>query len=555
MTNVGRCLPALAALLVLTGAGCAQLATGERLALFSVSDVEAATTAAEGVDEEHASNGDESSAIEGTIESQAVPPTQVPRASTDALDSEWEAAAAVDPNVTGQGTDVDWKPTVGNGPVESWESPLATEPPAAAARAIETGDGPESLDDAWVSAKGSDERPPAEPSSDSGDSTFELPESSEADASKSSDEPAIVDAVEDGASGTVRPVSFAAPPLPVPGVLPPPTEHTVPFAPHAPGIEYVEACQVVEPVFEQVVIAQPDRCWCGPCSPWKKLFKFQTCDGSTDLGIGRKRLPYAPFEIESAQPGNNVTLRYDMAYGMDRPDRSEYFWAQQGDSPPLNEREVDYQQLRIIREAGSGRFSLTTEYPIRFLDPDVNDNTAGIGDINIAPKIVLVDGKDWQLAHVFRTYIPTGSKRKGLGTGHVSLEPGALLRYAWTEDTNVFGQLKFWFPIGGDPGHSGPVCVYGFGWATNLCDSDTFAMIGTVEMTGVSYLDALATNSAGALVSNDSDTSFNLQPGMRFVLGPSGDLGLFELGVSTGHALSINGQYEHQVRLDLRWSY
>jgi hypothetical protein len=311
----------------------------------------------------------------------------------------------------------------------------------------------------------------------------------------------------------------------------------------------------VQPIFGEICLGEADRCWCGECSPWKKLFAFDVHETNCDLGIGRQRLAFAPFEIEAAQPGNNLTLRYDAAYGMDRPDRSEFFWRKQAGTPGVPERELDYQHFWIVHEIGGGRFSMTTELPFRFLDPVVNENTAGLSDIRLAPKIVLVDGRDWQFSHVFRTYIPSGSPRKGLGTGHASIEPGFLLRYKWTEDTWLHGQLKAWFPLGGDPDFQGPTIIYGFGWGTNLCDTDTFAILGTLEFTGVSYLDGQSTGPTGILQFTDAETSLNVQPGARFVMGPAGDLGLFELGLSTGHALSIKGQYENQLRLDLRWSY
>jgi hypothetical protein len=39
------------------------------------------------------------------------------------------------------------------------------------------------------------------------------------------------------------------------------------------------------------------------------------------------------------------------------------------------------------------------------------------------------------------------------------------------------------------------------------------------------------------------------------VLGPAGDLGLFELGMAGGFNTSNNGFYHQQIQFDLRFSY
>jgi hypothetical protein len=139
-------------------------------------------------------------------------------------------------------------------------------------------------------------------------------------------------------------------------------------------------------------------------------------------GIGRERLAMALFEIDVSQPQNNFRFRVDLAGGFRTPDRAEYFFAGPARGP-LPETSVDYQDLRFLMEMGGPKFSIATEVPIRILDPERNPNTAGLSDLNLTTKTVLLDGNDWQLTQIFRTYFNTGAPGKGLGTGHISIEP------------------------------------------------------------------------------------------------------------------------------------
>ena len=52
--------------------------------------------------------------------------------------------------------------------------------------------------------------------------------------------------------------------------------------------------------------------------------------------------------------------------------------------------------------------------------------SSGFGDLDIGTKSLLLDCELLQVAFQFITYIPTGDFHKGLGTGHVSLEPSIL---------------------------------------------------------------------------------------------------------------------------------
>lgn len=275
-------------------------------------------------------------------------------------------------------------------------------------------------------------------------------------------------------------------------------------------------------------------------------------------GIGRDRVALAPLEIETTQPNNNLSLRFESVYGLQYPARCEYFWARssslpRGKGPPLPEQAVDYQDIRFRFEAGSAAFSASTEVKIRSLDPVFNANTTGFGDMNIGTKLRLVNGDAWQLSQVFHTYILTGDPGKGLGTGHVSLEPGLLFRYNRNELTYWHGELKFWFPVGADPQQGGDVLKWGLGVSHILYDSDTFAVLPTLELSSLVFLDGLKNGFPTPVdIPIDGEVAINMYPGVRFVV----DRGtLVEWGLGGGFTLGSNGWYNGLLRADMRFAY
>jgi hypothetical protein len=291
------------------------------------------------------------------------------------------------------------------------------------------------------------------------------------------------------------------------------------------------------------------HCW----GPIRKFLYFNQTNG--DIGIGHERVMFAPFEIETSQPANNFRLKAMSAFDLRTPDRAEYIWAKiGGPGPPLPERSVNYQNYDAIYEAGGKRFSFVTDIPLRNVQPEVNVSGAGIGNISLAPKMVIVDGTDWQITSVIRTYLPTGATQRGTSNGLTSLEPGVLMHYRWSPRTYVHGQVKYWIPLSGDPIASGNVFNYALGASHVLHETDSFAIIPVLEFVGWTVGGGTATLPSGLTTS--ANTSFvNIQPGVRFVLGPKGDLGLCELGISGGFATNVTGWYQEQFTVELRWSW
>ena len=312
-----------------------------------------------------------------------------------------------------------------------------------------------------------------------------------------------------------------------------------------------------EPVFQNV-LADLGGSACQRCGP---LSIFNPENRSADIGIGRDRLMFAPFEMDSSQPSNNTLFRLDFAKGFPTPDRAEYFWAKprnatlKGKGPELLEREVDYIDFRFRTEIGGEKFSAITEMSLRSLDPVHNENTTGMGDMSVATKTVMLDGDSWQLTQIFRTYMPTGAFGKGLGTGHVSLEPGVLATYLWRPTTLIHQELKYWFPVGGDPVHSGQVLRYGLGYSHLVHETDAFAVIHTCEFVGHWFLDGGKAVSSVSAIDIDGEPALQIYPGMRFVADTGGDFGLVEFGYSGTFSVGGSSLFDSFLRFDLRFSY
>lgn len=291
----------------------------------------------------------------------------------------------------------------------------------------------------------------------------------------------------------------------------------------------------------------------------KLVARYLNTQRCRDIGVGAERLPFALFEMDAAKPSNNIRFRLEAGYDWEFPDRAEFFWSRLGGKGPEltspAESSVDYQDLRVAIEAGGPKFSATTELPLRFINPTELANTGGLSDLILTTKTVMVDGDRFRLTQVLRNQLATGTAKSGRGNGHVSMEPGFVAGYQWTDRTMLHSELKLWFPIGGEPGFSGPVLRYGFGAANLLYDSDTFALIPTFEVVGWSILNAQRTDTLGAITSIDGEDIINIYPGLRVVRDFGGEAGMFELGINGGVAVTSRHWYDSLIRMDLRWTF
>jgi hypothetical protein len=175
--------------------------------------------------------------------------------------------------------------------------------------------------------------------------------------------------------------------------------------------------------------------------------------------------------IDAAIPGDQFRLRFDASSDDVRPNRAEFFWAQnspRGPGVPRPETRVDWQELSAYLEvAPADRLSAFVEVPWRFLNPEVNANHTGLSDLSAGFKCALIDDSDRVVTFQLRTYAPTGDAHLGLGTGHVSLEPALLLWQPLGERAGLEAELRYWVPVGGTD-FAGDIIRYGVGFHYDL---------------------------------------------------------------------------------------
>lgn len=304
------------------------------------------------------------------------------------------------------------------------------------------------------------------------------------------------------------------------------------------------------PIFNEIIQHPTQK----PITGWRAWLLANTSNGP---GLGRERLAFAPFEIDTAAPNPNIRARVVNVTGGQYPDRSEYLWARSvtGRGPKLAETNLDYQEARFLMELGSKKFSLGTEIPFRFTNPERNPNHTSISDMNLATKLVMVDGKTWQITQLFRSFFPTGSPSMGLGNGHVAFEPGFLMRYNHCDKVYWHGEIKYYFPVGGDPTFQGQLLTYGLGFSKVLLEGDNWSVVPVFEFVGHYVANGRRTEPNGVVTDAEGDHIMALYPGVRVARDRGSDLGLFEWGISTGLPITSPRFYDSILRIDVRWGF
>jgi hypothetical protein len=258
--------------------------------------------------------------------------------------------------------------------------------------------------------------------------------------------------------------------------------------------------------------------------------------------------------IASAIPFTHVRVRVDSAWNYRRPSRAEFFWPKSGiipsPGPPLPEINLDYQQLSTYVEyAFANQFSIFMDQKLRWVDPDVNENEGGIGDMQLGLKWAAINYSGFTGTLLFQAYLPTANDR-ALGTRHVTLEPGVLFNYPFLDLLLLEGELRFWLPVGGTD-FAGNIVNYGLGLTYGQRSPGQIWLTPVAEVVGWTVLDGkeLVVHPGGALEINNAEgqTIVNMNLGVRLGLGDTGDF-------YTGYSRALTGRtwYQDMFRFEFR---
>ncbi|MBI3407628.1 MAG: hypothetical protein HY040_04640 [Planctomycetes bacterium] len=261
--------------------------------------------------------------------------------------------------------------------------------------------------------------------------------------------------------------------------------------------------------------------------------------------------------VDSAILGNLFRLRYDSAYGNNRPSRAEFFYAQTapgGPGLPFPEPRVDYQDITGYLEVMlCPRLSGFVEVPSRFLNPEVNSNATGLSDLNAGLRYSFFESENAVATLQLRAYAPTGDVARGLGNGHASLEPALLFYRRLGDRFHWESELRYWVPLGGTD-FAGDIIRYGSGISFPVLDNGRLELSPVLELVGWTVLsgkESVVPSVTQARVQGAAgDTLIHGKVGLRLRIGDHAD-------IYGGYGRPLTGErwYDNTFRLELRLLY
>lgn len=313
----------------------------------------------------------------------------------------------------------------------------------------------------------------------------------------------------------------------------------------------------------------PGRTPCGPChlhehdGPVSRFFCcFYECLCCPDPCYEPRwnQVANAALFVDGARPVTQTEVRWNGSRGGIFPDRSEYIWARadgmgRGPRPPagvIGPIQFDFDDLVLITETASEKFSAIVELPYRAVSPDIYAHGAGFGDMAIGTKTLLYDCELMQVSMQMKTYLPVGNVGKGVGNGHVSIEPSLLFAVKMTSDCYFQGQISEWIPIGGDPFYAGSILhshfslnhvIHRFG--------PEIPLVGTFETITYSFQDGAYTDALlGPFQGSSGETYVSMGPGVRLFFCDKLDIGF-------GTNLAVTGDHfsREYYRLSVRMRF
>lgn len=261
--------------------------------------------------------------------------------------------------------------------------------------------------------------------------------------------------------------------------------------------------------------------------------------------------------IDNALPRTQARMFFDSGMRVRRPGRAEYFQPTGGlpnsPGPPLPETSIDYQDLRTYGEvAVLPRFSTFVNTGFRWVNPDVNRNDGGFGDMDLGFKVAMLSLSDLLMTFQLRAYIPSASS-SALGTEHFSFEPALLVNYQVLPFLTLEGEGRFWAPVGGGD-FAGNVARYGLGVSYRQPSDRQFWIAPVAEAIGWTVLNgqAMAVTPSGNYYLEDAagTTIFNMFGGLRVGWG-------YRASLYAGYGRALTGPtwFKDLWRLELRFFF
>jgi hypothetical protein len=261
---------------------------------------------------------------------------------------------------------------------------------------------------------------------------------------------------------------------------------------------------------------------------------------------------YVSF-IDSAVPVTQSRLLFDADYDDRRPTRNNYYFPKSGTpgSPGWQsvEDRVDWQQLTGYFEfAYDHVFSGFMELPAKWINPDINQNNFGLGDINLGAKATIVQSAGMWAALQLRATIPTRAGA-GLSADQYSVEPGLLCLLKPINWLTIESELRYWVPIGGSD-YAGDYIRYGVGvsflersytdfWFTPVFEFISWSILNGKEL--VPLPDGSGVRNTGG------QEIVNAIAGIRFGFGDNGDI-----YTGVGHSVTGDAWMEYFWRVEFR---
>ncbi len=337
--------------------------------------------------------------------------------------------------------------------------------------------------------------------------------------------------------------------------------------------------------------------------------------GGSSLGLGGGTAGFAApgGYLDNAIPMTLFRLRYDAGFDMNRPDRAEYFygaWREMSFHPhgivsdgqfkgimfdpkargPFQlPGRLDYQEASAYLEvARNERFSAFLDIPVRYVDFDnlledpssdkdfrhfpeaqfrqekaalQNNSHFGLSDVVAGLKYALIADPCQYLTFQLSVYTPSGDAGRGLGTGHVSAEPGLIYYQRFGDRVEFQAMFKDWIPVGGTA-LEGNVLNYGVGLGYDIYSNGNLRIVPITEFVGWTVLNGFQ-SFFGAVPGPDDVvppdhgvedaagvTIVNAKVGVRTYFGGGSDL-----YVGYGHALTGERWYRDIVRVEYRFKF